>query len=313
MGMSWKTLLVDGNNILVRAIKATEGKQVNLSADGVPTAALLVFINCIARYIKEEKPDRMLVAWDGGRSSHRVAIYPAYKANRGPERDRTEEVEHSPYALAKEFLTLANIHHVEQPHVEADDLIAAYWSRRENDEHLTILSGDKDFLQLLDGWTDQIRPYTGENERWTANRVRTDMGIKPEHIPLMMALTGDTSDGVPGIPGFGNKTACKALAQHEWDLDLLLTTNDPKWQKKLTGDHETVLRNLKLVTLRESFGIEVGIAPKLTPTTSTGVLYPAFLEWLDRYKLASVRQRLMEGTLWQEGGDLHGSVQRLSV
>lgn len=293
MGMSRKTLLVDGNNILVRSIRAME--RVELSANGVPTAAVNTFIRTLTYWVRNEAPDRMLVCWDGGRSTYRSEIWPQYKAQRVHVDHDTPE---GPFALAKEFLSVANIRHIEHHGVEADDLIATYWSGRLNDERLVILSADKDFLQLLDGWTEQVRPGTGVDERWTANRVRTEMKCKPEHLPYAMALAGDNGDGIPGLAGVGHKTACKLLAQQDWSLDRLLekTTN-----AKLVGRREEVMRNLKLVNLRQPIpGVQVSLAPHFEPTDIGGILSTDFLAFVDRYQLRWVRERFLENSLWKD-------------
>jgi DNA polymerase I len=294
MGVSRKTLLVDANNLLIRAIKAMEGRR--LSANGVPTGAVNTFIRTLSFWVRDQKPDRMLVAWDGGRSTYRSAIFPAYKATRAshPEYEDPE----GPFALAKEFLSLANIRHVEYPGVEADDIIATYWTERLNDERLVILSADKDFLQLLDGWTEQIRPGTGVDELWTANRVRTEMQCKPEHLPYVMALTGDHGDDVPGVPGFGMKTACKWLGRYDWDLDKLVIDGSRK-QPKLIGQRDVVQRNFKLVNLRQAIpGVQVSLAPKFEPTVLPSLLAEDLMRFLDRYELRWVRERFVSNELW---------------
>lgn len=291
------SLIVDGNNLIKRSMFAVLGKQVHLSNDeGIPTAALMIYINLLAKYVHEVRPDHMVVCWDGGKSTHRKAIFDGYKAARADKPDVEDET--TPFGQAKEFLTLAGIHHIEQPGVEADDLIAAYWRGNGAGQRLYILSGDKDFLQLLDGYTEQIRPGGGVDERWTINRVRTEMGCKPEHLPLVMALTGDNSDNVPGIPGFGPKTACKVLSKHDWSLESAL---ECPAHPKLFGQREAVMRNLALVDLRTAIsGIEVAPVPRFTPTSVVSLAYQELINFLDRYQLASVKQRLTSGTLWME-------------
>lgn len=301
MGSTRRTLLIDGNNILMRAFHASQGR-VALTADGANTAPLLIFINMVSKYVKAEDPHRLVVCWDGGPSAFRRSIYFGYKSERLGSTSEdllvTDEQDH--YSLAKHFLSLAGIHQVQVSGVEADDLIAHYWRIKENDERVIILSGDKDFLQLLDGWTEQIRPG-GEFERWTSNRVRTEMKCKPSDLPKVMALTGDKIDGVPGIPGFGHKTACKALAQHEWDLTQLLTTNDPRWSKRLAGHHDEVIRNLSLVDLRtalDASAVALPPPPVFEPTALESAAWADLEEWLGRYELASVLNRLHDGSLW---------------
>lgn len=291
------SLVVDGNNLLKRAEFAAMGKHVHLSNDdGIPTAALHIWISMLAKYVHEVRPERMVVCWDGGRSTHRMSLYDGYKSARADKPEVEDET--TPFGQAKEFLTLAGIHHCEQPGVEADDLIAAYWRTNPAGQRLYILSGDKDFLQLLDGYTEQIRPGGGANERWTINRVRTELGCKPEHLPIVMALTGDTSDNVPGVPGFGTKTAVKVLGKHDWDLEAALACPA---HPKLAGQRDVALRNLSLVDLRTAIsGIDVGPVPRFTPTTVTSLAYRELQTYLDRYQLASVKQRLTDGTLWTE-------------
>lgn len=296
-GLTRKSLVVDGNNLLVRSVFAARANRANLTSDdGVPTAALLIFTNMLSKYVRQVGPDNMVVCWDGGKSTHRVAIFDGYKAARA-DKPEVEEAD-KPFGQAKEFLTLAGIHHVEQPGVEADDLIAAYWRGKASSERMVILSGDKDFLQLLDGWTEQIRPGGGVDERWTTNRARSELQCKPEHLALVMALTGDTSDNVPGVPGFGHKTACKVLAKHDWSLDSLL---DCTAHPKLLGQRAAVERNLALVDLRTPLpGVHVPPVPRFTPTVNTSVAYHPLEQFLRRYQLASVLSRLAVGTLWKD-------------
>lgn len=289
-----KTLVVDGTNILVRGIKAMEAHGATLSSHGVSTGPLMVFINSMSRYVREENPDRVVVCWDGGRSTYRTGVYAAYKAARH-ERSGDETAH---FALAKEFLSLANIHHIERAGVEADDLVASYCRQSEVNERVVILSGDKDFLQLLNGWTEQIRPGSN-NERWTANRVRSELGCKPEHLPMVMALTGDSGDGVPGVPGFGQKTAVKALSEHDWNLTSLLNTNEAKWAKKIAGHYDQVAIALSLVDLRnDHIGIQVPLAPKFNPTLPPSLLGRELLEFLEHWEMSSIIPRFIGGTLW---------------
>lgn len=288
MGELDVTLLVDGNNLLVRAVKAME--RVPLSEGGVSTGPLLVFVNMLSRYVKEVDPDYVVVCWDGGRSSHRTMIFPDYKISRAEHDDGRDPH----FALAKEFLDLCAIHHVQEDGVEADDLIAAYCQKLAGMK--VILSGDKDFLQLLDSDTTQIRP-TGANELWTHFRVEDELGCKPENLPLAMALTGDASDGVPGVPKVGQKTACKLLSKYDWNLAELLEADLPI----LSGHRELVVRNIQLVDLRSTitWTIPVTQPPRFAPTDPSGNLLRELLAFFARYKLRSIRDRFIAGQLWK--------------
>ena len=297
-------LLVDGNNILIRSVKAVEGNQVHLSSDGgVNTGPLVIFINTITRYAREVEPDRMVVAWDGGRSPWRMSVFPAYKENRGDH--PTSELEQGNFALAKEFLSLSNIHHVCLPSVEADDIIAHYWNTEMNRSRVTILSGDKDFLQLVEADTVQVQPSV--EKFWTHQRIQEELHCEPSHLPSIKALTGDTSDCIPGVPGFGHITACKALRAHGWDLEALLATEDPKWRKKLDGHEGQARLNRDLMNLRDQPQplitalplADLEPAPAFEPTGATGLLRSDLVDFLRRYQLASIESRMRDERLWR--------------
>ncbi len=290
-----QVLVVDGNNLLVRAIKAME--RSNLSSHGVATGPLLSFINGLSRYVKEWRPQQLVVCFDGGRSFYRTRIDATYKANRVTKEG--DDFKESSFALAKEFLALSNIHHVEMPQIEADDLIAAYWRKKPADASFAILSGDKDFFQLVDSQTVVLRP--GEDTWYDEEEVYVKMGCFPHQIPAVMALTGDTSDNVPGVPGFGTKTAVKHLQAHGWDIDTMFNTEDPKLAAKLEGHSERVMLNLLLVNLREEWigdQVSVGEIPQFKPTTNGNALLPELIAFLQRYEMNSVKDRLVTGTLW---------------
>lgn len=292
-----RIMLIDGNNLLMRAVFAAE--RVPLQADGVPTAALLIFINLLSRHIKEEEPTHVVLCWDGGRSAYRTQMYPAYKANRGPSAANQDD--NGPFSQAKEFLALAGIHYVERGGWEADDLIAAYWqnARRDYpDAEVVILSGDKDMLQLLDAQTTQVRPVSAPpTDRWDAARVFGHYGVPAEHLSKAMALIGDTSDNIPGVRGIGPKKADKILLLANYDLDSAVAS--------LTQDQQRLAQlSFLLVDLcamsYSQHGLVLVHPPAFRPTTFDGVLSSPLLRYLDRYLLESVKTRLAAQTLWRE-------------
>jgi 5'-3' exonuclease len=119
-----------------------------------------------------------------------------------------------------------------------------------------------------------------------------------------MALTGDKIDGIPGVPGFGNITAAKALAAHDWSLQRLADTSDPKWRKKLGDEPWPILRrNLALVDLRiaaANIDYQPPRAPVFTPTSPESALWGALMDWCNRYDMQSVKARLVAHELWAE-------------
>lgn len=297
--MTETLLAVDANNLLIRAVRAMD--HVDLAANGVNTGPLTVFVNMLSRYVREVEPDFLVLCWDGGRSSYRLSVWSEYKIKRTGHDDEVDQH----FVMAKEFLSLCAIHHVRIDGVEADDLVASYC--RDFNGRSVILSGDKDFLQLLGDDTVQIRP-TGGDELWTQERVLEKLGCTPENLPYVKALAGDSSDGIPGVPRIGSKTACKLLALHDWDIERLLNST----HRLLEGQREVVLRNLKLVDLRSPLpGLVAVVAPpRFEPTDLSGIFLPELLRFLSRYHLTTIKERLVAGALWK--GE-HGQVQRLHL
>ncbi len=290
-------LLIDGNNMLMRAVHAADRTGMG-TPEGIATGALVIFINLLSRHIREEAPTHVLLAWDGGRSALRLGLYPAYKAHRGERSGEPDE--RGPFSQAKEFCTLAGIHHVERQGWEADDVIAAVWQeirRAQPDDVIAILSGDKDLLQLLDRRTYQIRPASppAETDRWDAARVTEHYGVPPEHLSKAMALIGDTGDNVPGVRGIGPKKAAKLLSDNGWVLSAATAKMTPEQQASARLSHALVdLRSLRY----SRQGLHVPIPPAFAPTSFGGVYAHALLRYLERYMLESVRGRLAQGTLW---------------
>lgn len=292
--MSDKWLVVDGNNIAMRAISAM--LYSGLSAGDTPTGALMAFINSIAKHVHEEQPTHMVVCWDGFGPRWREEIDPGYKANRNPMPIDDEEFKHSSLALMREFLALANIGQLQMPRVEADDLVSAYWRLRVAafDTRMVILSNDKDFLQLLDVDTEQVRVSAGgaPTDRWNATRVIEDMGVRPHQMPLVMALNGDVSDNVIGVHGIGPKKAIKALQAADWDLEAITV---PAIVEALPR----VRTNLELVDLRTPQPwIHVDHPPEFRPTTPATALHEDLVGFLNRYRMQGILTRYNERSLW---------------
>lgn len=295
-------LVVDGNNLLMRAVKVIEHTPGAMSSGDVDTGALHIFIQSLARYVRHVEPGRMIVCWDGGRSAHRLDLFPEYKAHR-PQHEEDAEVDRSrPFALAKEFLAVAGIAHIERKGVEADDIIAGLWWNRSimsDVDVLVILSGDKDMLQLVGRFTEQIRPpKAGEPiVRWTPAMVEETFGCTPERLPLVMALTGDAIDGIPGVRGIGPKKAVKALEKAGWDLEALLLAPPPL----IAGCEDQVRLNYRLVDLRSNAIPDlVGAAPRFEPTRPGGLLADEMRAYLLAYDLQTTLSKWEQGSLWVE-------------
>jgi DNA polymerase I len=285
-------LLVDGNNLLVRAVEATRRSAMHSSA-GIDTSALVVFANTLSRYVRAEAPFRVTVLWDGGHAD-RKKLYPEYKATRPQSPDPYRS--HS-RTLTREWLHLSGVPQLQIDGVEADDLIASYWSTAT--APVTILSNDKDMLQLVGdtptGYTcEQIRPSSADtpSERWDTARVTAHFGCTPAQLPTILALAGDDADNIPGVRGIGPKRAVQHMTSAGWDLDAV--THPAIVQQRADID-----LYLRLVDLRNGFHYQVPtISPFMPTTPGPGPEWRALAAFLDRYSLRVLARRLGARELW---------------
>lgn len=208
--MADKIMLIDGHSILNRAFYGVPNLT---NSQGKHTNAILGFLNIMLRYIEEEKPTHLLVAFDRKEPTFRHLQYKDYKGNRNPMPDELREQ----VPVMKEVLASMEIPVVTQAGIEADDILGTIGvdAVKEGLEVVTV-SGDRDLLQLA---TDHVkikipRTRAGKTvtEDYDENGVRDLYGVTPKEFIEMKGLMGDTSDNIPGVPGIGEKTAGKIIA-----------------------------------------------------------------------------------------------------
>lgn len=207
-----KLLLVDGNSILNRAFY---GLPELTTKSGIHTNAVLGFLNIILKVIDEEKATHICVAFDVKKETFRNSIYKEYKGTRKPMPDELREQ----LPIMKEVLASMNICTVGVEGYEADDILGTLSRMGDAQGYsVTVLSGDRDLLQLA---TEKILiriPKTkgGKTvvESYYPKDVEALYGVTPEIFIDMKGLMGDTSDNIPGVPGVGEKTASKLLAEY---------------------------------------------------------------------------------------------------
>lgn len=292
-----RLLLVDGNNLLIRAVMATERSP--MSSHGIDTGALLVFINTLSGHIREEKPTHVVIAWDGPGTRWRQQVDPAYKANRLPNPDDAVEQEHhdrksDAFDLAQTFCATAGLMQIRRQGFEGDDIIAGYWWLYREKADIVILSSDKDFMQLLTDGTEQVRlsSYGTPTDRWDEERTKEHFGCPVEWIPSAMALMGDAGDNVIGIKGIGPKKAVKILHEANGDLGSI---DDSR-----VADHMArVNTNLRLVDLRTPPNdIFLPEPPPFQPTKLGSALQEELVRFLSMFEMKSVLSRVYGGSLW---------------
>jgi len=203
-----KLVLVDGSSYLFRAYH-TRLNQVMTSPTGFPTQAIFIVVNMLRKLIKDEQPDRIAVVFDAKGKTFRNDIYPEYKAHRPPMPDELrEQIEPLHEIIRAQGLPLICIEGV-----EADDVIGTL-SREavEQGYRVLISTGDKDLAQLVNDDVTLIN--TMSNELLDVDGVREKFQVGAEQIVDYLALMGDSSDNIPGVPKVGPKTAAKWIAEY---------------------------------------------------------------------------------------------------
>lgn len=208
-----KVVLVDGNNLLFRSYYATAYTgNIMKNSKGFPTNALFGFLGMMNKIINEEKPEYLMVAFDIGKN-FRVQKYEAYKDGRSKTPDELKL--QMPYA--RKLLEAMGIKYYELEPYEADDIIGTFAKMvKDNDDFdATIVSSDKDLIQLIGNGVDIKLLKQKDYIRYDENSFKEDWGIKPINIIDYKAIAGDASDNIPGVKGIGDKGALSLLTKYE--------------------------------------------------------------------------------------------------
>ncbi len=204
-----KTIYVlDGSSYLYRAHFSTHREFT--SSSGLPTRAIYVLTNMMLKILREKEPEYLLVAWDAKGPTFRHELYDQYKANRPPMPDDLSL--QVPYV--RKIVEALGIPQLEIEGYEADDIMAAVARKFGNRKGIKVIliTGDKDMRQLVSEnvilW-DPMKDKTTDLETF-----KQEYGIEPFQYSDVQALSGDTSDNIPGVPGVGPKTALKLIQEY---------------------------------------------------------------------------------------------------
>ncbi|RIA55566.1 DNA polymerase I [Dichotomicrobium thermohalophilum] len=219
--------LIDGSAYIFRAyfamFKASQARGASFTrSDGTPTGAVMTFCNMLWKLLREGlddgKPTHVGVVFDHSGESFRNEIYDAYKANR----DEPPEELVPQFPLIREAVRAFGLTPIEQEGYEADDLIATYVAQAKGTgAEITIVSGDKDLMQLVGDDVSMYDPMPGNERRIGRDEVVKKFGVGPDKVVEVQALAGDSTDNIPGIPGIGVKTAAQLIEQFG-DVETLL-------------------------------------------------------------------------------------------
>jgi DNA polymerase I len=200
--------LIDGSSYIYRAFYAI--RQYLSNSKGLPTNAVFGFSNMLLKVLKEEKPDYLAIAFDPRGKTFRHEEYKEYKAQRP---DMPEDlVPQIPYI--HKLVDAFNIPIIMKEGYEADDFIGTVAKRaREKGFTVTIISGDKDLLQLVEKGI--VVKDTMKDKTYDSDAVKERFGVGPSSLVEVMALMGDKIDNIPGVPGVGEKTAVELIKEFE--------------------------------------------------------------------------------------------------
>lgn len=254
-----KIILVDGNNLLFRSYYATAyNGNFMKNSKGFPTNALFGFTNMINKIVAEEKPTHMIVAFDKGKT-FRHDKYETYKGGRIETPDELKVQ----FPIAKEMLMHMGIKYYEIDNYEADDIIGTFaqFCDKEEDFVGTIISSDKDLLQLISHDVDIKLLKQKDYIRYNEESFKQEYGIDPIRIIDLKALMGDSSDNIPGVKGIGEKTALKLLQEYQ-NLDGIYEHLDSikgSVHEKLATDKEAAYMSYDLATIIRDVPMEINI------------------------------------------------------
>jgi len=226
-------------------------KNPRINSKGMDTSAIMGFMNALMDVIKREKPDHLAVAFDKGGSTYRYEMYQEYKAHR----DETPEAIKIAVPYIQELLRAMHIPIIEVAGFEADDLIGTIAKQAEKQNYkVFMVTPDKDFAQLVSENIFMYKPARMGNdiEIWGIPEVLEKFEIeRPEQVIDFLGMMGDAADNIPGLPGVGEKTAKKFLAEYGSMENLLANTHQLKGaiKDKIEANAELGILSKKLATI----------------------------------------------------------------
>ena len=273
-----KLMILDGNSIVNRAFY---GVRLLTAPDGTPTNAVFGFLNILQRMLDEQKPDALCVAFDRREPTFRHKAYDGYKAQRKP---MPEELAVQ-MPLLKETLDAMGIRRYELAGYEADDILGtAARICRERGWSCTVVTGDKDSLQLIDESTMvcNVKSRMGQTEtiNYTPEVFEQEYGFAPPHMVDLKALMGDSSDNIPGVPGIGEKTALELIRKYgsidRIYRDLPTLEIRESLRRKLAEGEESARRSYWLATILREVPLDLNPEDALWDRRYTDTLYGLF-------------------------------------
>ncbi|HEM3618997.1 TPA: DNA polymerase I [Streptococcus suis] len=259
-----KLLLIDGSSVAFRAFFALYHQIDRFkSPTGLHTNAIYGFHLMLDHMMKRIEPTHILVAFDAGKTTFRTEMFADYKAGRAKTPDEFREQ----FPFIRQMLDAMGIKHYELSQYEADDIIGTLDKMAERTDipfDVTIVSGDKDLIQLTDENTvvEISKKGVAEFEKFTPAYLMEKMGITPTQFIDLKALMGDKSDNIPGVTKIGEKTGLKLLTEFgslEGIYEHIDSMKASKMKENLIADKEQAFLSRTLATIDTQAPIEIGL------------------------------------------------------
>jgi len=257
-----KIVLIDSNNIAYRAFFGLP--DTITTSSGIITNAVLGFTNMILKLAEDLRPDTIICAFDSKGPTFRHKMFDQYKIHR---KKMPDELIHQ-IPLIKQVMEAFNIVCIEKEGVEADDILASLAKTASEAYAQTIIvTGDKDMLQMV---SDDIKVLSTKRSItdtiiYDGDGVEKKLGVRPDKVRDLLALMGDSSDNIPGVPGIGPKTAVKLIKQFgsmESIFEGIESIKSPRLKNLLIENREIADTSKKLTTLKDDIKIEPGLIEK---------------------------------------------------
>ncbi|WP_312315443.1 DNA polymerase I [Streptococcus parasuis] len=259
-----KLLLIDGSSVAFRAFFALYHQIDRFkSPTGLHTNAIYGFHLMLDHMMKRIEPTHILVAFDAGKTTFRTEMFADYKAGRAKTPDEFREQ----FPFIRQMLDAMGIKYYELSQYEADDIIGTLDKMVERTDipfDVTIVSGDKDLIQLTDENTvvEISKKGVAEFEEFTPAYLMEKMGITPTQFIDLKALMGDKSDNIPGVTKIGEKTGLKLLTEFgslEGIYEHIDSMKASKMKENLIADKEKAFLSRTLATIDTQAPIEIGL------------------------------------------------------
>jgi DNA polymerase-1 len=300
------TYLIDGSGYIFRAFYAIQRLT---TKSGFPTNALFGFMRMLLKTMSQASSSQVVIVFDAGKKTFRNELYPAYKANR--TECPPELVEQMPYF--RDLARAIGLPVLERPGYEADDIIATLTNElTKQGKPVVIVSGDKDLMQLV---SENVTIWdTMKDARFGISGVVDKFGVTPDKVVEILALTGDTSDNVPGVNGVGPKTATQLVQKYGTVQEILSRLEEIRFDKEIRNREkivETIKENTEQLHLSRKL-VEVDRRVPLTEIANEEAGFEKLLERkeVDAHHLAELFEKLEFTSLFKEFSQILASTKR---